>query len=235
MADEKTGVGKFIEGMGGAAGVLSAGIGLFGIGMDISQAIKAKRAQREAQIRMDKSIEEAKRLVQINRAEQLQVPLEKYERQLAEQARTAKTALGALGEADPRLLAAGVGRIGEGVRKGTEAITEDMSQELAGRQEKIIAGQQATDEALANISLAEASGDAQAVADARKQYSEAIASTVSGVKSGFQNFMERQDLYRDKTKRPKYLTTVGEISTVKSDLTKPLFKEGMEIPAYKPR
>jgi len=199
MADEKTGVGKFIEGMGGAAGVLSAGIGLFGIGMDISQAIKAKRAQREAQIRMDKSIEEAKRLVQVNRAEQLQVPLEKYERQLDEQARTAKTALGALGEADPRLLAAGVGRVGETVRRGTEAITEDMSQELAGRQEKIIAGQQAIDEALANISLAEASGDAQAIADARRQYSQSVAGISTAGRSALKSFMEGQELYKDKS------------------------------------
>lgn len=128
-----------------ALAAIGLGLQALGMGMDVAQMIGAKKAQREAQIKMDKSIEEAKRLVQINRAEQLQIPLEKYERQLDEQARTAKTALGALGEADPRLLAAGVGRIGEGVRRGTEAITEDMSQELAGRQEKIIAGQQAID------------------------------------------------------------------------------------------
>lgn len=218
-----------------AIAAIGLGLQALGMGMDVAQMIGAKKAQREAQIRMDKSIEEAKRLVQVNRAEQLQVPLEKYERQLDEQARTAKTALGALGEADPRLLAAGVGRVGETVRRGTEAITEDMSQELAGRQEKIIAGQQAIDDALANISLAEASGDAQAVADARKQYNVALAGISSAAKSGFETFMEGQELNRDKTKRPKKLTTVGEISTVESDLTKPLFKEGMEIPAYKPR
>jgi hypothetical protein len=184
-----------------AIAAIGLGLQALGMGMDVAQMIGAKKAQREAQIRMDKSIEEAKRLVQINRAEQLQVPLEKYERQLAEQARTAKTALGALGEADPRLLAAGVGRIGETVRRGTEAITEDMSQELAGRQEKIIANQQAIDEALANISLAEASGDAQAVADARRQYSQALAGITSAAQSGFKTFMEGQGLYKDTSKR----------------------------------
>lgn len=212
----ETGVGKFIEGIGGAAGLLSSGIGLLGIGMDISQAIRAKKAQREAQIRMDKSIEEAKRLVQINRAEQLQIPLEKYDRQLDEQARMAKTSLSALSQADPRLLAAGVGRVGETVRKGTEAITEDMSDQLAARQSKIIAGQQVIDDALANISLAEASGDAQAVADARSRYNQAIAGAVSGVKSGFETFMEGQDLYKDKSKTG--FNPVDESSFIKNPM-----------------
>jgi len=87
------------------------------------------------------------------------------------------------------------------VRRGTEAITEDMSQELAGRQEKIIAGQQAIDEALANISLAEASGDAQAIADARRQYSESVAGISTAAQSGFKTLMEGQELHQDSSKK----------------------------------
>lgn len=218
-----------------ALAAIGLGLQALGMGMDVAQMIGAKKAQREAQIKMDKSIEEAKRLVQINRAEQLQIPLEKYERQLDEQARTAKTALGALGEADPRLLAAGVGRIGEGVRRGTEAITEDMSQELAGRQEKIIAGQQAIDEALANISLAEASGDAQAIADARKQYNVALAGISSAAQSGLKTFMEDQELYQDSSKKEarKARKALRKLKTQDEPLDKSLFvKDPMDASVF---
>ncbi len=145
-------------------------------GMSFGQASREKRMQREAENKANEYIAKAREQIEIQRMEEVQLPLK--QRQLTEKARAVgmKQALEAFQETGPRAVIGGVPKaqqIDVAARAQEQAQTE---QQLFQREEAIAKAKTQQDIALANIDLMGAQGAAQASADAQK----AIAAGVTG-------------------------------------------------------
>ena len=109
--------------MAGPAAVILAGVAAVGAltsaGMSFGQAAAQRRAAKEAQDKSDAMLREAKKRLEVNFFEGLNVPLDAYEKQREMSILGTQTAIQALQEGDPRNLAAGVGRVGQVASAGS--------------------------------------------------------------------------------------------------------------------
>jgi hypothetical protein len=178
-------------GIGGAAIFLEA----FGAAADIAQAIRQRKLERDRMNAASAAVAQAKKALEVNRMEGLQVPLSAYEMQMTGITQQQKQGVQALIEADSRTTAAGIGKITGAAGLQNEKVRQGMEQALFER-DKLIAQEQAKiDAALATINLEEAAGAQQAAAEAAEASALAATGAVEGLGSAGLKYFQGQDLF----------------------------------------
>jgi hypothetical protein len=178
-------------GIGPAAIVLEA----FGAAADIAQAIRQRKLERDRMNAASAAVAQAKKALEVNRMEGLQVPLSAYEMQMTGITQQQKQGVQALIEADSRTTAAGIGKITGAAGLQNEKVRQGMEQALFER-DKLIAQEQAKiDAALATINLEEAAGAQQAAAEAAEASALAATGAVEGLGSAGLKYFQGQDLF----------------------------------------
>ncbi len=165
---------------------LQAILALGGAGLNFAQAAKAKRERDEAAAQTREAIQRAVSQVSTVRTEELGLGLEQFEELQRLQAQGAQQRLQALQEADPRLLAAGIGKEGATQTSQAQAIADLIGEKTMGRQEAIVQEKMTDDASIAQIRLAESAGQAQREADAATRQAQSISGAFGALGAGIE-------------------------------------------------
>lgn len=159
---------------------IGVGLQLFGAGANLAGMIAQRKKEDDATRAAVAAVADAKRFIEVNRMEGIQIPLEAYEEEQRQLTARGVQTVSALQEAGSRGLAAGIGKAEEQLSKYGEQIRKNMAKDLLARQKDIAAEQSRIDSALATISLETSEGAQKAAADA----AEATGVLASGALTG---------------------------------------------------
>lgn len=177
------------------AATIAIGLQALGMGADIIGGIRARKIQREADRQAQEALDQAKQRIEVNRLEGLQVPLDAYEQAMRENTAQQMQALQGLREADPRALAAGVGRLTAAGASATETDRQRMQADIYKRDQAIALEEANIDRMLANISLQEAAGAQQAAADMEQMAAQQFSGAIKGAGNIASSIYGMSDLY----------------------------------------
>lgn len=190
-----------------ALGPITAGVGA---GAGIIQGIMAKKQQRDAEAAAERSLDAAKQQIEVNRLEALRVPTEVYERAFENTVAMQNQSLAALTEADPRALAAGVGKL-QGVATQQDAQTRDaMAQALYDREKMVAARQTEIDQNLAGLDLQAAAGAQEAASQAQQIAAQGFSGAIASVGQAGQQMFENSALYKKNKGLEEQLKAAGK-------------------------
>lgn len=202
-------------------GPVGVGVQLFGAGMQIAQAAKARRAQRSAERAAADKVAAARRELSVNRLEGLQVPTSAFEQAAQADIAMQQQALAGLAESDPRALAAGIGKVQAMGTQATETRRQAMEKSLFDYEKMVAAEQQRIDEAMAGISLQEAAGAQLARKQAEEQFGQAVTGAIGAIGGAAQTAYEQTQLYkRQKEASPFQQAAMQKTATGEMDYTK---------------
>lgn len=180
------------------AGVI-AGIGLglqvLGMGSSLMSGLSQKKKAAEAERKANAALNEAKSRLEINRQEGIQVPIDSYEMAMRENTAQQMQALEGLREADPRMLAAGVGKLAAAGASATEADRQRMQEALLKRDTAIAEEESRIDRALSSVSLQEAIGYEKEAAQREQASNMQISGAIKGAGDAALGFYKAKDLY----------------------------------------
>ena len=162
------------------AGV-SAVTSLTSAGMSFAQAGKQRKAAAAAKQKQEAMMREAKRRLETNFYEGLNVPLDAYEQQKEMSILGTQTAIQALQEGDPRALAAGVGGVGQVASLADEKMRIGLAQDLYANREMKADKAAAINEEVINMNLGQAKQFGQEAQVAKEARNEAIISGISSL------------------------------------------------------
>lgn len=186
------------------ATAIAAGTQLVGAAASFSQAAKNNRLRREAETAAKKYLEDAVKAYKTNYAEDIQVPLEGYERAAEANTQAASQALEAMRESGQRAVIGGVAGLQQQAQQGSEALRMSMQEDLYNRNLRIAQEEANIRDRLAQIDLDQATGAQQAAADARIMGAQSMQSGLSNLAGAGTTIYEGSELYKnadDKTKQ----------------------------------
>lgn len=203
-------MGKLTEFAAKSAPGIGLATGVIGMGASVAQMISEKRKQRDAERAATEAVAEARKTMEVNRAEEIEIPLEAYE--LSERAVTAQQmqATEALRESGQRAVAAGVGKVAASSADVIEQIRQRMAEDLLKRETLVAESQAKIDQRLADLSLKEAEGAQVAAAQAQEAAAMSLKSGVEGLGNVFGDIASLAPLYG----RKKPVGTVSTASTM---------------------
>jgi len=202
-------------------GPVGVGVQLFGAGMQIAQAAKARRAQRSAERAAADKVAAARRELSVNRLEGLQVPTSAFEQATQADIAMQQQALAGLAESDPRALAAGIGKVQAMGTQATETRRQAMEKSLFDYEKMVAAEQQRIDQAMAGISLQEAAGAQLARKQAEEQFGQAVTGAIGAIGGAAQTAYEQTQLYkRQKEASPFQQAAIQKTATGEMDYRK---------------
>lgn len=182
-------------GLAGLAGPIGMGMQLAGAGFQIARAIDEKKKARDAERASTELLEQAKRRLDVNRQEGVQVPLDAYEQAMREMTAMQGQSLMGLREADERSLAAGVGKLAAAGTAGVEGFRGKMEEAIYTRDKAIADEAARIDSMMAGISLTEAEGAQEAAKQREEASAMALQGAISGIGGAFNTMAQSQDLY----------------------------------------
>lgn len=193
-------MGKLTEFAAKNAPGIGLATGVIGMGASVAQMISEKRKQRDAERAATEAVAEARKTMEVNRAEEIEIPLEAYE--LSERAVTAQQmqATEALRESGQRAVAAGVGKVAASSADVIEQIRQRMAEDLLKRETLVAESQAKIDQRLADLSLKEAEGAQVAAAQAQEAAAMSLKSGVEGLGNVFGDIASLAPLYGKKPK-----------------------------------
>lgn len=194
-------MGKLTEFAAKNAPGIGLATGVIGMGASVAQMISEKRKQRDAERAATEAVAEARKTMEVNRAEEIEIPLEAYE--LSERAVTAQQmqATEALRESGQRAVAAGVGKVAASSADVIEQIRQRMAEDLLKRETLVAESQAKIDQRLADLSLKEAEGAQVAAAQAQEAAAMSLKSGVEGLGNVFGDIASLAPLYGKKPKK----------------------------------
>lgn len=166
-----------------AVQAIIAGLGLAN---SFIQSAAAQKERREAEAKTKQAIQNALQQVSTVRTEELGLGLEQFEELKRLQAQASKQRLQALQEADPRLLAAGIGKEGAIQTSQAQDIANLIGERTMGREEAIVQEKMTDDASIAQIKLAESAGEAQRAADAARRQAQSLSSGFASLGAGIE-------------------------------------------------
>jgi DNA-binding transcriptional MerR regulator len=194
-----------------AIAAIGVGLQVLGAGKNIVDSIRQRKIAKDAERAAAEAVEDARRKLEINRMEELQVPLESYTQAMRENTAQQMQNIQALQEAGTRTLLGGVGRVQGIAAAGTEGQRQAMEQALAQRDQLIAKEQSRLDAAQANLSLSEATGLQQMASDATEASSQLMSSGISGLGNAALTAYQASELYNvNKTKRDALKSLRGQ-------------------------
>jgi hypothetical protein len=186
-----------------AATAISAGTQLVGAAASFSQAAKNNRLRREAETAAKKYVEDAVKAYKTNYAEDIQVPLEGYERAAEMNTQAASQALEAMRESGQRSVIGGVAGLQQQAQQGSEALRMSMQEDLYNRNLRIAEEEANIRDRLAELDLNQATGAQQAAADARVMGAQSVQSGLSNLAGAGNTIYEGSELYKNADEQTK--------------------------------
>lgn len=160
-----------------ALGIAAAASTAAGAGMSFAQAAKQSRLRREADEAAQKAIEQAKKAINVNTYAALNVPMLPYQLQREALAQATAQAMEAAKESG-RGGGAMAGRVLAEAQQNQLAIASDQAQQIAQLEQLKAAQQKSIQDALADVSLAEAEGAQLASRQAEYMRNQAVTQGV---------------------------------------------------------
>lgn len=164
---------------------IAAGVGLASTGittgMSIGQAVKQKRAMKEANAAAARSMAEARKRLDVNVYESLGIPKETYELQREALLQQGQAALQAGMEGSQRGAAATAGRVQLAQQQGQGQVRAQMGQELFNLQRMTAAEEGRLADMGFQLDLEEAKGAQMAAGQAAQARQDALKSVAAGV------------------------------------------------------
>lgn len=179
-----------------AATAISAGTQLVGAAASFAQAAKNNRLRREAETAAKKYMEDAVKAYKTNYAEDIQVPLEGYERAAEMNTQAASQALEAMRESGQRAVIGGVAGLQQQAQQGSEALRMAMQQDLYNRNLRIAEEEANIRDRLAELDLNQATGAQQAAADARIMSAQSVEGGMANLAGAGNTIYEGSELYK---------------------------------------
>jgi len=171
--------------MAGPAAVILAGVAAVGAltsaGMSFGQAAAQRRAAKEAQDKSDAMLREAKKRLEVNFFEGLNVPLDAYEKQREMSILGTQTAIQALQEGDPRNLAAGVGRVGQVASAADEKMRIGLADDLYKNRTMKAESKADINDQLINLSLGQGKQQSQMAQSSKEAANAAVIAGISSI------------------------------------------------------
>lgn len=190
-------------------GPIGIGVQLFGAGMQIAQAAKARRAQRSAERAADDKAAQARRELSVNRLEGIQIPMTAFQQAAGVDLAMQQQALAGLAESDPRALAAGIGKVQAVGTQGTETRRQAMEKSMFEWDKMVAENQQKIDQMMGSISLKEAAGAQEARAAAEEQYGQAMTGAIGAIGGAAQTAYQQTQLYRNRPDEQTVMQQTG--------------------------
>jgi hypothetical protein len=209
--------------LGGSMGAISVGLQVLGAGASIIQGIKAKRAQREAEARAERALNAAKRKIEVNRMEGLQVPLDAYDLNTQAILASQQQAVQGLRESGQRALQGGIQGSQMAAGQAFEGQRQQMAQDIYRRDQMIAQEQADIDRVLASISLQEAEGAQIAAAQREQMAAQAFSGAIKGLAGAGQTMYEASDLYGGG--RKEELKAAMALQNATRDTENPLYQD----------
>jgi hypothetical protein len=178
------------------AAAIAAGTQLVGAGASFAQAAKNNRLRRESEEAAKKYLDQAIKSYKTNYAEDIQVPLEGYERAAEMNTQAAGQALEAMRESGQRAVLGGVAGLQQQAQAGSEELRMAMQGDLYKRNLMIAEEEANIRDRLANIDLNQATGAQQAAADARVRGAQSVESGLANIAGAGNTIFEASELYR---------------------------------------
>ena len=167
-----TAIGSGVTAAGGVGAVVAAGVGagttLYGGAKSFSNANKARKRGQAAEEAARKSVDEARKKIDINRMEQLSISKEPYELMRDALLTQGATGMQAGVEGETRGAAATAGRLqmAQNLRQGQ--VRGEMGQRMDEINKLVAQEDKRIDQQLAGIAMQEAEGAQQAIRDAEE-------------------------------------------------------------------
>src|SRR5210317_696000 len=203
-----------------AAGVGVAATGIT-TGMSIGQAVKQKRAMKEANAAAAKSMAEARKRLDVNVYESLGIPKEGYELQREALLQQGQAALQAGTEGSQRGAAATAGRVQLAQQQGQGQVRAQMGQELYNLQRMTASEESRLADMGFQLDLEEAKGAQMAAGQAAQARQEALKGISAGIGQLGQQAMMLAPLFpQDLGAQQAALAEAGLEGLSKEDLAK---------------
>ena len=185
------------------ATAIAAGTQVAGAAASFAQAAKNNRLRREAEEAAKKYMEDAVKAYKTNYAEDIQVPLEGYERAAEMNTQAAAQALEAMRESGQRAVIGGVAGLQQQAQQGSEELRMSMQQDLYSRNLRIAEEEANIRDRLAELDLNQATGAQEAAADARVMGAQSIQSGFSNLAGAGSTIYEGSELYKNADEESK--------------------------------
>jgi hypothetical protein len=173
-----TAIGSGVAAAGGTAAVVAAGIGagttLYGGAKSFSDANKARKRGEAAQRDLLKSMQEAKRRIDVNVYEQLSIPKEPYELMREAALVQGATGMQAGVEGETRGAAATAGRLQMAQQAQQAGIRTAMGEQMMAIDKLVAQDDARIQQQLAGVAMEEAAGASAAIRDAEEDRAAAI-------------------------------------------------------------
>ena len=180
-----TAIGSGVAAAGGTAAVVAAGIGagttLYGGAKSFSDANKARKRGEAAQRDLIKSMQEARRRIDVNAYEQLSIPKEPYELMREAALVQGATGMQAGVEGETRGAAATAGRLQMAQQAQQAGIRTAMGEQMMAIDKLVAQDDARIQQQLAGIAMEEAAGAQTAIRDAQQDRAAAITQGVTSL------------------------------------------------------
>lgn len=176
--------------------IAQAGISVAGMVSSFAQASKQQRMYRKAEENVARFMAEARKRLEVNVFEPLQVPLQGYEMASQINMASSRQSVEALRESGQRAIAGGIGRVQEVTTRASEDLRMEMQRDLYKRDEMIAKEDSRMRDMGMSLDLAEVTGAQQAMADSEKLRAQSISDAFGQGLTAVTDIREASDLYK---------------------------------------
>lgn len=181
--------------MAAATTAITAGLSAAGAGASFSQAITSNRLAKQAEEKAAKFIADAKRKLDVNYMEGLQVPVEAYEIAQRQNLAQSQQATQGLRESGQREVIGGTGRVVEAGAGFSEQMRTSMQGDIYNRDVRIAQEESRLRDQRVRLDMGEAAGAQQAMADQEVLRADSIGSAFGSLSSGANDLFSGSALY----------------------------------------
>ena len=189
------------------AAITGAVLGIGSAAMSFVQASKQNQAMKKANTEAARLMADARKRAEVNQYEQLSIPTEAYEAEFEANLAADQQAIQALQEADPRSLAAGIGRVGAQQAEEAEKTRIEMGQDIYNLDKLKADSREKIKQQLIGMDVGQAADQEERARDAQEAKAAAIEGGIAGLGQAAAGFAEAAPLY--KMGKADRLTTRG--------------------------
>lgn len=182
--------------MAAATTIVTAGLSAAGAGANFAQAVRSNRMAKQAEQAAAKFMADARKKMEVNFMEGVQVPTEAYEMAARQNLAQSQQATQMLRETDQRAVLGGVNRVQEQGAQAAEQLRTGLQGDLYNRDVRIAQEDSRLRDQMVQIDLAEVTGAQMAMADQERLRANAIGSAFGLLGQGAMDIFGSSPLYR---------------------------------------
>lgn len=182
--------------MAATTAIVTAGLSAAGAGAKFAQAVRSNRMAKQAEQAAAKFMADARKRMEVNFLEGVQVPTEAYEIAARQNLAQSQQATQALRETDQRAVIGGIQGVQEQGAIAAEQLRTGLQEDLFRRDLMVAQEDSRLRDQMAGLDLAEVTGAQRAMADQERLRAQAIGSAFGLLGQGAKDIFEDSALYR---------------------------------------